>query len=127
VRLSATDWVERGWTLADSVVLARRLKAVGVDLIDCSSGGNGGAAKIPLIPGYQVPLAAEIRREAAVPTAAVGLITDPAQADAIVREGRADVVLLGRESLRDPNWPLRAEKTLQGQAAASPVQSLRAW
>ena len=127
VRLSATDWVERGWTLADSVVLARRLKAVGVDLIDCSSGGNGGAAKIPLIPGYQVPLAAEIRREAAVPTAAVGLITDLAQADAIVREGRADVVLLGRESLRDPNWPLRAEKTLQGQAAASPVQSLRAW
>jgi 2,4-dienoyl-CoA reductase-like NADH-dependent reductase (Old Yellow Enzyme family) len=79
------------------------------------------------MPGYQVPLADEIRREAAVPTAAVGLITDPVHADAIVREGRADVVLLGRESLRDPNWPLRAEKTLQGQAASSPVQCLRAW
>lgn len=127
VRLSATDWVERGWALADSVVLARRLKAVGVDLIDCSSGGNGGAASIPLIPGYQVPLADEIRREAGIPTAAVGLITDPAQANAIVQEGRADLVLLGRELLRDPQWPLRAQAHLAGKASSSPIQYLRAW
>lgn len=127
VRLSATDWTEGGWTVGDSVVLARRLKAVGVDLIDCSSGGNVATAKIPLMPGYQVPLAEEIRRDAAVATAAVGLITQPAQADAIIREGRADLVLIARESLRDPHWPLRAQAELLGKASSAPIQYVRAW
>lgn len=128
VRISATDWVEGGWDLEQSVELARRLKTEGVDLIDCSSGGAVPHAKIAAGPGYQVPFAERIRRDAGIATAAVGLITDPAQADAIVRVGQADVVLLAREYLRDAYWPAHAAKVL-GQKAAlpAPKQYARAW
>ena len=111
-RISATDWVEGGWTPEDSVELARRLKTEGVDLVDCSSGGNVPHAKIPVAPDYQVFLAERVRREAGLPTAAVGLITEATQADAIIREGRADLVLMAREFLRHPHWPLHAAKEL---------------
>ncbi len=111
-RFSCTDWVEGGWTIDESVELARRLKAEGLDLVDCSSGGGVAKANIPVGPGYQVPFAERIRKEAGIATAAVGMITTPAQADEIVRHGQADVVLLAREFLRDPNWPLHAAKTL---------------
>lgn len=111
-RISCTDWVEGGWTLEESIELARRLKAEGVDLIDCSSGGTAPTAKVPVGAGYQTPFAERIRREAGLPTAAVGLITQPMQADEIVRNGRADVVLLARELLRDPYWPLHAAQAL---------------
>ena len=128
VRISCTDWVPGGWDIEQSVELARRLKAEGVDLIDCSSGGTVPDAKIPAGPDYQVPFAERIRREAGVATAAVGMITTPAQADEIVRQGRADLVLLGREFLRDPYWPVRATRTLGHPAAVpSPVQYARAW
>jgi len=129
-RISATDWADErgGWTIEDSVALARRLKTAGVDLVDCSSGGIVPDAKIPLAPGYQVPLAERIRREAGVATAAVGLITTAAQADEIIRTGRADLVLIGRESLRDPNWPLRAARELGADAKLfAPRQYIRAW
>jgi 2,4-dienoyl-CoA reductase-like NADH-dependent reductase (Old Yellow Enzyme family) len=128
VRLSCTDWAPGGWDLEQSVELSRRLKAEGVDLIDCSSGGNTPDAKIPIGPGYQVPFAERIRRDADVLTAAVGAITAPAQADQIVRNGQADLVLLAREFLRDPYWPMRAARAL-GQPAAvpPPVQYARAW
>ncbi|MBX3468621.1 MAG: NADH:flavin oxidoreductase/NADH oxidase [Planctomycetes bacterium] len=112
VRVSASDWVEGGWTVDDTVALARLLRADGVDLVDCSSGGAVPGVKIPAGPGYQVPFAARVRREAGVPTAAVGLITSPAQADEVVRSGQADLVLLARELLRDPHWPLRAAREL---------------
>ena len=125
VRISATDWAEGGWTAEESVDLARRLKAAGVDLIDCSSGGLVPYAKIPVGPGYQVPFAEQIRRDAAIATAAVGMITDPSQADHIIRAGQADLVLLAREFLRDPYWPLHAAEAL-GQTATWPVQYLRA-
>ncbi|MGB2571291.1 NADH:flavin oxidoreductase/NADH oxidase [Micromonospora citrea] len=111
-RISATDWVDGGWTVEDSVVLAAELAAAGVDLIDASSGGAATAATIPVGPGYQVPLAARIRREAGVPTGAVGLIVEPEQAEQIVAGGEADLVLLGRELLRDPYWPRRAAAKL---------------
>ena len=101
VRLSCTDWVGDGWTLEDTVGLARALKTEGVDIIDCSSGGNV-LATIPVGAGYQVPFAETVRREAGIATAAVGLITEPTHADEIVRNGRADMVLLAREELRDP-------------------------
>lgn len=128
VRLSCSDWADGGWTPDETVALARRLKREGVDLIDCSSGGSTGAAQIPLGAGYQVPFAARIRREAQIATAAVGLITDPMQADQIVRNGEADVVLLARELLRDPNWPLRAARALHVKPpVAPPLQYLRAW
>lgn len=128
VRLSCTDWVEGGWTVEESVELARRLKTEGVDLIDCSSGGGVADAKVPVGPGYQVQFAERIRREAGIATAAVGLITEAAQADAIVREGRADVVLLARELLRDPHWPLRAAQTLgMKDTAQPPLQYARAY
>ncbi len=128
VRLSCTDWVPGGWDIEQSVALARQLKAEAVDLIDCSSGGLVPDARIPVGPGYQVPLAERIRREAGVATAAVGALTAPAHADEIVRNGRADLVLLGREFLRDPYWPRHAARTL-GQTAAlpPPVQYDRAW
>jgi 2,4-dienoyl-CoA reductase-like NADH-dependent reductase (Old Yellow Enzyme family) len=125
VRLSSTDWKEGGWDVDSSVELARRLRERGVDLIDCSSGGAVSDAKITLGPGYQVPFAERIRREAGIATGAVGLITDPAQADAIVRDGQADAVLLARELLRDPYWPLHAAQAL-GAEIAWPAQYLRA-
>lgn len=112
VRLSCTDWIEGGWTLEESIALAHLLKAEGVDLIDCSSGGIAPGIKVQAAPGYQVPFAEAIRREAQLPTAAVGLIIDPAHAEEIVREARADVVLLGRESLRDPYFPQQAAREL---------------
>ncbi|MGD0615332.1 MAG: NADH:flavin oxidoreductase/NADH oxidase [Verrucomicrobiota bacterium] len=128
VRISCTDWVPGGWDIEQSVELARRLKAEGVDLIDCSSGGTVPDANIPAGPGYQVPFAERIRKEAAIATAAVGMITMPAQADEIIRQGRADLVLLAREFLRDPYWPMRAARAL-GHAAAvpAPVQYARSW
>ena len=113
VRVSASDWVQGGWTIEDTVALAKLLKMDGVDLLDCSSGGNVSGAKIPVGANYQVPFAEAARRQTGMATAAVGMITDPAQADAIVRTGQADFVLIGRESLRDPQWPLRAAKALQ--------------
>jgi 2,4-dienoyl-CoA reductase-like NADH-dependent reductase (Old Yellow Enzyme family) len=112
VRISATDWAEGGWDLAQSVRLARLLRDAGVDLVDCSSGGAVHHQKIELGPGYQVPFAERIRREAAIATGAVGLITEARQADAIVRAGQADVVLLARQELRDPYWPLHAAREL---------------
>lgn len=130
VRISATDWADAqgGWTIEDSVALAKRLKSAGVDLIDASTGGSLPDAKIPVGPGYQVPFAERIRREAGIATAAVGLITGAAQAEEIVREGRADVVLIGRESLRDPNWPQRAARELGADVKAIvPEQYARAW
>jgi 2,4-dienoyl-CoA reductase-like NADH-dependent reductase (Old Yellow Enzyme family) len=125
VRVSSTDWVEGGWDLDQSVELARRLKDIGVDMIDCSSGGNIEKAEIPLGPGYQVRFAQRIRGEAQIATAAVGMITAPAQADHIVRTGQADLVLLARELLREPYWPLRAAREL-GQTMSWPAQYLRA-
>ncbi len=125
VRISATDWTEGGWDVDQSVELARRLKTIGVDLIDCSSGGNVEKAEIPVGPGYQVPFAQRIRREADIATAAVGMITSPAQADQIIRTGQADLVLLARELLRDPYWPLRAAQEL-GYPMPWPAQYLRA-
>src|SRR3954451_1459646 len=125
VRISATDWKEGGWDVEDSVELARRLRERGVDLVDCSSGGAVPDAKIVVGPGYQVPFAARIRRDAGVATGAVGLITEAAQADAIVRDGQADCVLLARELLRDPYWPLHAADKL-GVVVPWPAQYLRA-
>ncbi len=126
VRLSATDWTEGGWTLEESIELARLLKQEGVDLIDCSSGGGVHKAVVPVGPGYQVPLSEAIRRSAGIATAAVGLITAPEQADEIIRNGRADIVLLGREMLRDPYWALHAALKLK-QTAPVPPQYLRAF
>jgi 2,4-dienoyl-CoA reductase-like NADH-dependent reductase (Old Yellow Enzyme family) len=128
VRLSCTDWAPDGWDIEQSIELSRRLKTEGVDLIDCSSGGGVPHTKIPVGPGYQVVFAERIRREAGVATAAVGMITAPAQADQIVRNCQADIVLLAREFLRDPYWPAHAARAL-GQAAAvpPPVQYARAW
>ena len=120
VRISGTDWVEGGWTVEDSVLLACYLKDLGVDLIDCSSAGNSPNATIPVGAGYQVPLSEKIRRESGVATAAVGLITEPIQADEIIRNGLADLVLLARELLRDPYWPLHAAKVLHQQPALPP-------
>ena len=125
VRISATDWTEGGWTADDSVALAKLLKEHGVDLVDCSSGGNVAGAKIPLQAGYQVPFAARIRREAGIATAAVGLITEPAQANAIIANGEADLVLLAREMLRDPYFAVHAAAAL-GESAVWPLQYLRA-
>jgi 2,4-dienoyl-CoA reductase-like NADH-dependent reductase (Old Yellow Enzyme family) len=112
VRISATDWAEGGHDLSDSVVVSGWLRDLGVDLVDVSSGGAVPHQEITPEPGYQVPLAADVRHGAGIPTAAVGLITDPAQAEAILAEGSADLVALGRELLRDPQWPLRAAHQL---------------
>jgi 2,4-dienoyl-CoA reductase-like NADH-dependent reductase (Old Yellow Enzyme family) len=125
LRLSATDWVEGGWDLAQSVELARMLRPLGVDLVDCSSGGLVAAAKVPAGPGYQAGFAERIRREAGLPTGAVGMITTPQQADHAIRSGQADLVLLAREMLRDPHFPLRAAAAL-GAEHAWPRQYLRA-
>lgn len=126
VRLSATDWMENGWKIEDSVELAKLLKPEGVDLIDCSSGAIAPRTKIPVGAGYQTPLAEAVRREAGIATAAVGMITEPMQADEVIRNNRADVVLLARELLRDPYWPLHAAKAL-GHPAPVPPQYLRAF
>lgn len=128
LRISATDWAEHdaGWNIEQSVQLARQVKPLGVDLIDVSSGGLLPRATIPLAPGYQVPFAARIRREAGMATGAVGLITEPAQAAAIIAAGDADVVLIARESLRDPYFPRRAAGEL-GVKIPAPVQYQRAW
>ena len=125
-RISATDWVEGGWALDDSVELARHLHAAGVDLIDCSSGGLALEQQVAAGPGYQVPFAERIRRNAGVPTGAVGLITTAPQADHIIRSGQADVVLLAREFLRDPYFPLHAAGTL-GSELQPPLQYMRAF
>jgi 2,4-dienoyl-CoA reductase-like NADH-dependent reductase (Old Yellow Enzyme family) len=125
VRISATDWVEGGWDIQQSVELARQLKELGVDLMDCSSGGNVPHAQIPVGPGYQTAFADQIRREANILTGAVGMITSPIQAEQIVNTGQADAVIIAREFLRDPYWPLRAAREL-GQPISWPVQYLRA-
>jgi 2,4-dienoyl-CoA reductase-like NADH-dependent reductase (Old Yellow Enzyme family) len=125
VRVSATDWADGGWDLAQTTVFARRLKEIGVDLVDCSSGGNAAAQQIPAEPGYQVPFAERIRSEAGIATGAVGMITGAQQAEEIVATGKADCVLLARELLRTPNWPLRAAQEL-GADIPWPSQYLRA-
>ncbi len=126
MRLSCTDYAEGGWDLDQSVELSKRLREVGIDLIDCSSGGAVPGVRIPVGPGYQVPFAARIRREAGIATGAVGLITEPDQAEAIIREGEADVVLLARAMLRDPYWAVHASRAL-GVPATPPVQYGRAF
>jgi len=126
VRISATDWKDGGWTLDDSVQLAAQLRGRAVDLIDCSSGAMVPDAKIPVGPGFQVPFAERIKREAGIRTGAVGMITEPGQADQIIRSGQADVVLLAREFLRDPYWPLHAAMAL-GLKPQPPVQYQRAF
>lgn len=125
-RLSCSDWTDDGVTIDDSIALSAELKKLGVDIIDCSSGGNIHDAKIPVGPGYQVPFAADIRAQAQMPTAAVGMITDAKQADDIIREGKADVVLLARALLRDPYWPVHAAGEL-GVDADIPPQYLRGY
>jgi len=126
VRLSCTDWADGGWTLDDSVEASRRIAEEGVDLVDCSTGGAIRRAEIPVGPDYQVPFAERIRQEAGVATGAVGLITEPAQAEAIIADGRADLVLMGRQLLRDPHWPLRAWVEL-GAETPAPVAPEYAW
>ncbi len=125
VRISATDWVDGGWTIENSVGLAKQLQPLGVDLIDCSSGGAVPNVSIPAGPGYQVQFAEQVRKEAEIRTAAVGMITAPEQADQIVQSGQADMVFLARELLRDPYWPLRAADELR-QNGPWPKQYLRA-
>jgi 2,4-dienoyl-CoA reductase-like NADH-dependent reductase (Old Yellow Enzyme family) len=125
VRISATDWVEGGWDIRQSVELARGLKELGVDLVDCSSGGTVPHADIPVGPGYQSAFAEQIRREAGIMTGAVGMITSPVQAEHIIATGQADAVIMAREFLRDPYWPLRAARELD-QPISWPVQYLRA-
>ncbi len=126
VRISGTEWVEDGWSIENSVAMARILRMEGVDLIDCSSGGNIPRAPVPVAPGYQVPVSEAVRAGAGIPTATVGLITDAHQADEIVRSGKADVVLLGREMLRTPFWAIQAAKEL-GQPLPTPPQYHRAY
>jgi 2,4-dienoyl-CoA reductase-like NADH-dependent reductase (Old Yellow Enzyme family) len=125
VRISSTEWTDGGWAIDDSVALAKILKEKGVDLVDCSSGGNISTAKIPLKPGYQVEFAEKIRKETGILTGAVGLITEPEQADQIIQTGQADIVLLAREMLRDPHFALRAAHEL-GHEVKWPVQYERA-
>jgi 2,4-dienoyl-CoA reductase-like NADH-dependent reductase (Old Yellow Enzyme family) len=120
VRLSATDWVEGGWTAAETAELAEALQPHGVDIFDISSGGLDPAQQITVGPGYQVSFARDVRTKAGVATGAVGLITEPAQAQAILEEGAADVVLLARAALREPAWPLRAARELGLPAADAP-------
>jgi 2,4-dienoyl-CoA reductase-like NADH-dependent reductase (Old Yellow Enzyme family) len=112
-RISASDWIEGGWGIEDSVQLSKKLKEVGVDLIDCSSGGNAPKAPIPAGPGYQIPFSEKIKQEAGILTGGIGFITSPEQADQIIRTGQADIVLLAREILRNPYWPMQAAKVLK--------------
>src|SRR5947207_6266457 len=125
LRISSTDWVDGGWNISESVNLAGELKQIGVDLIDCSSGGNVPHAPIPVGPGYQTMFAERIRREAGIMTGAVGMITSSVQAEHIIGTEQADAVIIAREFLRDPYWPLRAARELD-QPIAWPVQYLRA-
>jgi 2,4-dienoyl-CoA reductase-like NADH-dependent reductase (Old Yellow Enzyme family) len=125
VRLSATDWSEGGWNIEETVELSRILKESGVDLIDTSSGGNVASARIALGPGYQTGFSERIRREAGIATGAVGMLTSPEQCDHVIRTGQADVVLLARELLRDPHFPLRAAQAL-GHEGPWPRQYQRA-
>jgi len=125
IRISATDWADGGWDVEQSVALARQLKPLGVDLVDCSSGALVPGASIPVAPGYQVPFAERIRQEADIATAAVGLIREPTQAADIIRQGQADIVLLARQMLRDPYWPQHAARQL-GAAVPHPIQYGRA-
>jgi len=125
LRVSASDWAEGGWDLEQTVELARRVAARGVDVLDCSSGGAVPWAQVAIAPGYQVPFAAAVRRETGIRTAAVGLITEPQQAEAILAGGSADLVLMARQLLREPYWPLRAAREL-GAEADWPSQYLRA-
>jgi 2,4-dienoyl-CoA reductase-like NADH-dependent reductase (Old Yellow Enzyme family) len=118
VRISATDWVDGGWTIDDSIAMVGRLQAAGCDWIDTSSGGISPSQKIPLGPGYQVPLARRIRRATRIATMAVGLITDPQQAEAIIASGDADLVAMARAMLWDPRWPWHAAASLGGQVRA---------
>ncbi|HWI26554.1 MAG TPA: NADH:flavin oxidoreductase/NADH oxidase [Stellaceae bacterium] len=118
-RVSAVDGLEGGWTLDDTVALAQELKARGIDVVDCSSGGIAGsatAARIPRSPGFQLPFAERVRREAGIKTMAVGLILEAHQAEAALEAGQADLIAIGREALYDPNWPLHAERALTGEA-----------
>lgn len=118
-RISATDWLEeQGWTADETVRFAALLREHGVDLLDVSSGGNGGPARIPVAPGYQVPFATRVKAETGLPVAAVGLITESRQAEKIVANGEADAVLLGRELLRDASWPRRAARELDAEISA---------
>ena len=115
VRISASDWVEGGWDLAQSVIFAERLKELGIDLVDCSSGGLVPDAKIPAAPGFQTPFAHTVRERAGIATGAVGMITAPEQAEHLLVTGQADAVFLARQLLRDPYWPLHAARTLGAQ------------
>ncbi len=126
VRISASDWTSGGWSLAESIALAKRLKIEGVDLIDVSSGGNVAGAQIPIAPGYQVAFSEAIRKEAEVATATVGLITDASQAERILSDGKADVVLLGRPLLQNPYLPQSWAKELEAELPL-PKQYLRGW
>lgn len=126
VRISGTEWADGGWGVEDSVRLAQLLKSAGVDLVDCSSGGNVDKAQVPAGPGYQVFIAEAVSKGAEIPTAAVGLITTAPQADEIIRSGRADVVLLGREMLRAPYWAIQAAREL-GHPPPVPPQYHRAF
>jgi 2,4-dienoyl-CoA reductase-like NADH-dependent reductase (Old Yellow Enzyme family) len=125
VRISATEWVEGGWIIEDSIALAKELKKLDIDLIDCSSGGNAANAKIALTPGYQVPLSKAVRDGADIATGAVGLITQASLSQTILEQGEADLIFLGRELLRDPYFPLHAAKEL-GVDTTWPVQYQRA-
>ena len=126
VRLSATEYVEGGWDIDSTLRLSHRLRDLGVDMIDCSSGGNSRHQNMNPYPEYQVPFASRIRKEAGILTGAVGLITRPMQAEEILRRGDADVVLLGRELLRNPYWAMTAQKELDGETSLWPNQYLRA-
>ncbi|MBC7714360.1 MAG: NADH:flavin oxidoreductase/NADH oxidase [Rhizobacter sp.] len=126
VRISATDWSDGGWTIEDSVIYSRELKKLGIDLIDASTGGVIGTAKIPVGPGYQVQFAERIKKEADIATGAVGMITEPKQAEEILKENKADVIIMAREFLREPYWPIRAAHEL-GDEIKVPAQYKRAY
>lgn len=126
VRISATDWTENGWDLAQSIELCQELKKIGIDLIDVSTGGNISTANIPVAPNYQVPFAKEIREKAEIPTGAVGMITDAQQAEEILQKGEADAILIAREFLRDPYFPFTAAKELGEELDYVPNQYRRA-
>lgn len=130
VRISSVEWVEDGWSIEDSVALSRELKRLGCDYIDCSSGGIDPTAKIPLGPSYQVPFAERVRRDAAIPTMAVGLITDPEQAEKILQDGQADMIAIARAFLDDPHWGWHAAYKLQAEVAMPPQYQrvgLKSW